>query len=512
MKPSYRLSVPAETRDVNLATKARQVETWLDGLPNSDVLDKAALLADYLTEHDRPDLPAGFRTQLLDLTGPAVDQVLQALAVKFRDLPVPLNEGLRHRLDLAIRLLSSVAAVNKRLILEQAEHPPGLFGGNPLPGPIARFLQAAGRILELCYLCHCQVPEGLWLDLHQTGYLILQAGLADSTDPVNPSFKLAGSYVALLLEAVADPYHFSEQERSWIRGLIVQFGHLARIEDARSARLKGVYGIRVSEDKAPYQLSRQMEMVPDCELVLSTAPLAKRLALIINHMEQGKAVELVAKLVRDPAYMALLQQLKLLWSGYMLRTSPRRTHPAPSRYRMLLSFQAIYRHLAGGRNSSQEGLAVSAQLANESLGGLAISAVTPAFHLKTGMLVYLSQGQEGGDFRDLGVVRWFKTRADGVLTVGIKLLVGQPHPVTVFARDGWHVYPGLILDQARHRGEQDVLPDQVRLIMPAVRLEANFSVVIRQETERSRLHLSEILEGSTDIALFRAYPEGKEPA
>ncbi|MDR3395862.1 MAG: hypothetical protein P4L70_12725 [Parasulfuritortus sp.] len=511
MKPSYSLSVPSEIRDVNLATKARQVEGWLEGLSNLDVLGKGALLADYLTVHDRTDLPAGFRSQLLDMTGPAVGEVLLALEAEFREQPLPLDAGRRDQVELAIRLLSSVAAISKRLIFEYAEYSPRLFGENPLPGYVSRFLHAAGGILDVCYLCHCQMPTGLWLDIHQTGYLIYQAGLTDTPDTARPPVTLMDAYTALLLEAVADPYHFSGQERLWIRDLIARVGHLARVEDARSAKLNGVYGIRVSEDKAPYQLSRKNEIVPGCELLLNTAPLAKKLALVINHMEQGRTGEPDMPLVRHPSYKALLQQLKLIWSGSTMRLASRRTPLRQAQYRMMLGFHTIHRQLASGQKDCPDGTAISCHLVNASQGGVAISVEKPSFHLKIGMLACVGHGHDNSAC-GLGLVRWFKTRSDGVLMVGIKFLIGQIHPATAFTDDGRHVYPCLLLEQEQGiPREENPLPAQVRLILPSVRLEANAGVEVRQETGSLHLRLSEMLEGSNDIALFRCHAGSDEP-
>jgi hypothetical protein len=126
------------------------------------------------------------------------------------------------------------------------------------------------------------------------------------------------------------------------------------------------------------------------------------------------------------------------------------------------------------------------------------------------MLAYVGHGHDNS-VCDLGLVRWFKTRPDGVLMVGIKFLIGQAYPATAFTDDGLHVYPCLLLEQEQARAENP-LPAQVRLIFPSVRLEANAGVEVRQEIGSLHLRLSEMLEGSNDIALFRCHAGGDEQA
>lgn len=502
MKPSYTLAVPDAPPNINLATKAKQVETWLAGLPDDDALVKCDLLAAYLAEHDRPTLPASFRKELLALTGQAVADVLRRLKAEFKESSLPMDGRQRDRVDRLIRLLSTVAAMYQRLILDHAEYPPRRFADHSLPGLVSDLLRVSGHILNICYLCHRQAPEGLWRDIHQTGYLIFSAHLNDVLDPAGSGATLIEIYTAMLLEAAADPYHCTGRTRLWIEDVIDRQGRLAELEYTDSATHKGIYGIRVDEDLPPYPLSWRMEMTPDCELVLNTAPLARKLALVINQMEQGKAMEQAVPAAWYQPYKALLLQLKLLWSGAMSRSAPRRASLRPTRHFAVLGFTAIHAQLVGGLNGGSETGAIGFELVNESPGGVAISVDKPAFRLQVGMLISLGQGQENR-CHGLGLVRWFKTRTDGVSMLGIKLLFGQPRSVTVFPSDGRHVYPGVLLQTGNGLPENKTAP--TRLILPGIRMEANTHVEVREDTARVRLLLTERLEGSNDIALFRCH-------
>lgn len=502
MKPSYTLSASLGTGNINLATKAKQVEAWLAQIQGYDVPERVTLLTAYLNEHDRPDLPAAFRRQILDLAGPQVGALLRNLEPVLRDLPLPMGDGQRKQVDAVILLMLAVGGMNKRLIVEFAEYTPRLFGSNPLPIHIAGFLNSARQLLDICYISHSQIPDGFWRDLHQTAQLIFAADLVEAADPTGKAPSLIATYTAMVLEAIADPYHFAEQERLWLHDVIKRLGPLAKVEDARSPSHKGVYGIRIAEDKVPYPLAWQRGTEPDCELVLNTTGPARKLALAISRIEQGRYDEQAMPMLRHPAYKALLQRLKLLWGGSMRRTTPRRVPVQPVRPRLMLGFHAIHKYLAGSFEALDEGSIISGRVINESLGGMALVVQKPNFHLKVGTLVFISRSADGA-FRDLGMIRWFRTRSDGVLTFGVKFLRGRADCVTVFSGDGRHVYPGVLVAKENGTSGNGPMAASGKLVLPPVRLAANSRVEIRHEGLQSIWLLTEKLEGLNDIDLFR---------
>lgn len=513
MKPSYTLSVPIGTGNINLATKAKQVETWLARLQEHDVAERVVLLTAYLNEHDRPDLPAAFRRQLLDLAGPVIATLLRNLELALREMPLPMEVGQRKRVDSVVLLMLAVGAMYKRLIVEFAEFTPRLFGGNPLPGHIAGFLHSARHLLDICYISHSEIPDGFWRDLHQTAQLIFSSGLLETADPTGRAPTLISIYTAVVLEAIADPYHFTEQERLWLGEVIKRLGPLAKIEDAQAPGHKGVYGIRVREDKLPYPLAWRKNTEPDCELVLNTSGPARKLALAISRIEQGRYDEQAMPQLQHPAYKALLHRLKLLWSGSMRRTTPRRMPTQPVQPRLILGFHAIHKYLSGGFENQDWAAVVTGRTVNESLGGMALVVQKPGFHLKVGTLVFIGRGEDDL-FRELGLIRWFRTRGDGVLTFGIKFLRGRVEHLTVFSGDGRHVYPGVLV--SKEEGAQATARAAVsdKLILPPVRLKSESRVEVRLNGNRSSMMLTEKLEGMNDIDLFlcRHEPADRENA
>ena len=105
------------------------------------------------------------------------------------------------------------------------------------------------------------------------------------------------------------------------------------------------------------------------------------------------------------------------------------------------------------------------------------------------------------------MIRWFRTRPDGVLTFGVKFLRGQADCVTVFSGDGRHVYPGVLVSKENGVPESNPADASGKLVLPPVRLVANSRVEIRQDGTRSTWLLTEKLEGLNDIDLFRCQPD-----
>ncbi len=496
MKPHYALSPPGAATNITLAAKAKQVEAWLDTLPRDDPGLGAERLADYLSAHQRPELPAALRRQLLGLAITPARRLLATLDDELHGAPLPLAPAMRRQAERAQRLLQVLGDGYKQLILEAIERRAPLFGDNPLPEYLRLLLQSARQRLNICYLTHAQAPAGLWQEAHQTYYFALVNGYADPPEQPSPASP-TDLYKAMLLEAVADPYHMSIQERRWTGDIIARLGGLAQLSPAREAAHGGVYGIHSDEDRPPQPLSWQENALPDCDLVLNNTSLARHLALLANQLENAPAA------AHPPAYVTLLNRLKLQWGGSMQRHSLRRQPRQPIQCELVFGFHTIFSHLAaeGHQPAPRQPAAggpVVCQLVNESLEGMAMENAKPRFHLMIGALICVNRPNEAR--HDLGLVRWFKITADGLLTFGIKLLPGQPTAVRLRDTATGPTYPGLLLP-INHSPTQMaltlVLPDLGKTLATPLR-------IVSPAPER-RLQVSEKLESVLGVDLFRCH-------
>jgi len=497
MNPTYSLPRPDVEANIPLAAKARQVEVWLDALPHADPVAAAGMLSAYLAAHNRPEVAYGLRRQVPDLTAVACRRILNTLEAEFRDMPLPMDERQRDHVDHALKLLGAAADFGKRLVLECADRPPRLFGDNPLPGQLGRLLHTMREIMDLCHLSHRQLPDGFWRDAHQTGLLLFERGLAATPDPARPSASLGDIYLALLLEAIADPYHFSEQERLWTLDVIARYGSLATLALTHSAAPGGVYGIRAGQDRPPYPLSWQHDIVPDCDLVLDTAQLVRKLALITSQGGRDKASPQAISAARNPAYKDMLHRLKLIWGGSSQRTAARHRPARPAQRKAVVGFQQVYRHLSATAAGSGEGAEVTCQLVNESLGGVALLVAAPTFRLKIGSLVCVCRGQ-GDASHDVGLVRWFKTGVDGALTFGIKYLHGGLKPVLWSQVDDGRSHPGLLTDL-----DAGPLRSAPTLVTPALRIDPQARLEVDLGQGARQIRLVGRVEALPDVEVFR---------
>lgn len=211
MKPTYtRLQAPP-VRTITLATKAKQVEAWLSALAESVPPCHAGLLAEIFWSHNPSSVPEVLRRQMFQILWPRLVATLQALADASRggkdvNARVAMSEP---ALGLAVAAIEFV----KPHILDWSERTPRLFSDNPLPGLLAGLMVLQRGVMNLCHTAYRQLPEGFWLDVHQSAQLMNALALAESADSAMSPLSLVSLYKAILLEALADPFHLSEQER-----------------------------------------------------------------------------------------------------------------------------------------------------------------------------------------------------------------------------------------------------------------------------------------------------------
>lgn len=487
--------------NITLASKPRQVEAWLETLPLGDPLVAATMLDAYLRAHDSAEVAPGFRKELFEIVGTAFRRIVNTLEAEFRDMPLPMDGHQLAHVDRALELLDAAAGFNRRLVQEYAARPRPFFGENPLPVQLGRLLRLKREIMGLCHLSHRELPEGFWLEVHQAGALLFRAGLAEAPDPGHPDTKLAELYLGLLLEATADPYHMSAQERIWVLDIIARHGCLAAVGPVQGLSRGGVFGIRAHEDKPPYPLAWQNEMAPNCDLVLSTAPLVRKLALILGQLDQNRLSPQALPASRHPGYKALLQRLKQTWGGASQRTMARHKPVRPGQRRVIVGFYPIYHHLSGRGDLYDDGAVIQCQVANESLGGVALQMMNPPARLKIGSLVCVNRGQ-GDAWSDLGIVRWFKTGAHGVLTFGVKYLHGRMRPIVWKTPGDMEALPGLLAEPEKGR-----LKRPRTLVVQGDGPDPEGSIEGRQGERRFAIHLTGKVCAHPEVSVFRCDPE-----
>lgn len=496
MKPSPQQAGPGAGANITLARKAKQVEAWLAALAPDDALATAVALRAYLAAHDRPAVSAGLRRQLYDVLSGAIRATLDALAAELCAMRLPLAGRQLEQVEGAVGLLDAVAEFHRRLLADASESARPFLGAGRSAAHLSAILHARLETMAACHLSHLQLPEGFWLAVNQVGQQLFQSGLAAAADPARPSARLGEAFLALHLEANADPYHLSDLERAWTLEIIARHGALATVAPAAHA---GVFGIRVGHDAPAYPLARQPDAAPACDLIVDTAPLVRRLALMVNRIARGGPPESDLPAAGGSGYLDLLRRLQLAWSGVSQRMYARR-HPAtPGRHRLVVGFAAILRQLA---NPDAPSTAAQCSVLDASPGGMALWVARPTFALQVGSPVWVC-GDAAAEDCELGLVRWFKTAPDGSLSFGLRCRHGAATPGLWYRTEDLRPRPCLLLapDSARADG----VP---LLVVAAGELAPEAPVMVRLGGAERRLEVSRRVEASQEIEIFRCVVAG----
>jgi hypothetical protein len=455
--------------NITLATKARQVETWLETLPLADAPAAARALAAYLAAHDRGDVPLALRRQLFDL-------VLTPVWRCFADLEAGLGDPAR--LDLALNLLKAAARFASRVAQEFGVGPAPRFGADPFPAVADRFLRLVRELACLCHGRHLAMPSGFWLDVHAIGHWLFLAG-READGP------LQALYRNLLLEAAVDPYRLSAREYLQARDIILRHGHLARVEAVEaddSGSGGSVFGVRLAEDRPLHLLAWERDGLPGSDLTLNTTALVRHLAHLLSHSGQAGTRQADG-----------LHRLKQAWGGSAQRMTARRRPAGASRCRATLGFMPVHRHLAEPHGPADAAVQWPCELIDESLRGLALSAASRPEGFGVGSLVGIRR--DPADACDaVGLVRWFKTDPAGGLRFGVKLLHGR-------VQAGCWGYPGAdCTHPALLAGPNGAMR---QLVLPDPEVDAHASLEIRRGDARTRVRLAGRIDGSGEVAVFR---------
>lgn len=458
MQPRYVLPAREPARTISLETKSKQVDAWLLRLPMSNPSEAGEELADYLATLNRADISHDVRAKVIERLYPVVEDVAGSLREQYGAVSLPLPTKQRRNAELAQRLLLETADCYKTLTLDWLNKRFHLFGGQPLPHYLQRILLSLQAVLDVCYETHESCPHGLWVDLHQTYNYALRNGLHGVVpEGSKQMLSLEQIYLATLLMALADPYHFPQSELVWAKDIIARYANLANLHPAEEA-IKGNAGlflVEVNTDSPPRPLAREPHpMNPRWDLLLTTTELAKHLALVGAHLRGQEDAEKLGlpDAARDPAYATMLRRLKLNWGASLQRMAQRRRHQGGREFEVCLGFKSVHTLISppvskdaivyGSTGHDPAPIRLRCKTVNDSMGGLSLRHSGPGLQVRVGDVVGIRQGDA---FWSIGLVRWFRIPAAGEVYFGVQLLAPQADAVQLRRIDNGRQWPGLLL-------------------------------------------------------------------
>ncbi len=516
MQPRYVLPAREPARTINLETKPKQVDAWLLRLPMSNPSEAGEELADYLSTLNRAEVSHDVRAKVMGRLYPVVEEVAGSLREQYGSVSLPLPARQRRNAELAQRLLLETADGYKALTLEWLGKRFHMFGGNPLPHYLQRTLLALQSVLDVCYETHESCPHGLWVDLHQTYNYALRNGLHGVVpEGSKQMLSLEQIYMATLLMALADPYHFPQSELVWAKDIIARYANLAQLHPAEEA-VKGNAGlflVEVNTDTAPRPLAREPHpMNPRWDLLLTTTELAKHLALLSAHLRGQEDIEKLGlpEAARDPAYATMLRRLKLNWGASLQRMAQRRRHQGGREFEVCIGFKSVHTLIApqvakdaivyGSSTHEAAPVRVRCQTVNDSMGGLSLRHSGPGLQVRVGDVVGLRQGDTPWS---IGLVRWFRIPSAGEVYFGVQLLAPQADAVQLRRIDNGRQWPGLLLLPNPVTRQAPMLLSLPSAFAPEVTAEA------RTPQGKHTIRIEKRLESTPNVDVYRFQMEEK---
>lgn len=326
---------------------ARDLKTWLAGLPKANLGETARLLYQAMRELNQLRTPSQNRLQLLELMRPEIHFICRQLERNYLlNQPVVLGERPRKIASLCQALQNHLATGYKMITVRLA--PQAERERLPLLTIVLqRAIHSLCAILARSTQLYSPPPEGLWLELHQLYTIAVEHGVQETLVRDDLARGSAGlsverSYIVALMLGSARCNQLRQQSIAQLTQALEPWSALVRLLPAQHASSLLVLSPR--QDGPP----RYRSMVKGEELPLQLGIDPEILVQAIKaHLEDapdtaGVKLEIPAGLGAD-----LLQHLCSAWGSASERSFQR--IQAQGSLQLCVGMSALHYHLAGQR-------------------------------------------------------------------------------------------------------------------------------------------------------------------
>ncbi|MGH8751385.1 MAG: hypothetical protein ACREUV_06740 [Burkholderiales bacterium] len=309
------LPPPGEGLQLKAETRLKQLKAWLEALPLANVTEAARSVSDALSSLNRIALGDDARFKLLELYGPAIDNLVEELQLKYIQVSLPLPEKSRQAAALARTLFTELAYGYKMVLLARLDRRIS-FGATHLHLVIQRALAALSKVLSVFYKTYSPAPEGVWAEIHQLAELALQRSLHD--EPLDGGqHSVGGTYKQTLLLALANPYKLMQGEADRVNDYLAAHSNVAKLYPWQQTQgTLAFFLINLESDSPPKSMEQEGEPNPRSHILLSTDALVSSLHEQIAKLESGRPPKQLSlpDYAKEAAYLNLMRRLLKDWT------------------------------------------------------------------------------------------------------------------------------------------------------------------------------------------------------
>lgn len=251
-KLNLTIAEPSQKPDeLGLEPRRDAIQRWLADLPLINLEHSTEALLNMLQRINRAQLSISQRHELLRTLHPTVDKVIDTLRDRYVRTLLPLPQRARRQFDSACELHRQLALGYKLLWTALVNHEPDRNSPMLLES-LYRYVYQLAMLLMEHYLVYSPEPDSLWRELHASFQFAQQRGIAEHVvRGEQGTTTVAGAYKHAVLLALANPFHFMQEEAFTVFRLLNKLAPGCDIAAERQQRHVSCFMVDLKSDAAP---------------------------------------------------------------------------------------------------------------------------------------------------------------------------------------------------------------------------------------------------------------------
>ncbi len=311
---------------INAEVRPQKISEFIASLPLEKPLEAAPLLLDEMEILNRQQVAAEARFKALEVYRETILPMADALQQSYAEAPLPLSREAKSSAAAAESLWMELGYGYKLALLDQQSQIFNLSSGRTRPMAIYRAIEALRRAILIYYQTYYAVPGSVWRDLHQLYFYAAQQSLHDVELAVESKASTINLlYKQILLMALADPQHLSQQEIALVEDYVVRHAKHTQIQGLGMLdNPAGIFLINLSGDKPPVPFAKSEKLADnESDILFITMDLVRLVHKHLQMLQTGSVSKNsgLHENAKDPHYQDMLVYLIKHWGA-----SPKRIY------------------------------------------------------------------------------------------------------------------------------------------------------------------------------------------